>query len=106
IERAVVVVAEITTGDHSKRTDRSERTRFRTAECVLAITIADDFALEAARQVQIACKWFTRIGRPVARVTIAIGPTWVMIPFARVWLPPVAGSVPRIGVVATAAMMI
>src|SRR5262249_25495517 len=48
IERPVVVVAEITTGDHSEGTDGRQRPRFRAAERVLAIPVANDLALEAA----------------------------------------------------------
>src|SRR5262249_32919334 len=51
IERPVVVVAEITTGGYSERTDGRERTRFRAAKRVLTIPVANDFALESARQI-------------------------------------------------------
>src|SRR5882724_10337645 len=38
ISRSIVVFSEITTGDHSKRADGCERSRFRAAQRVLAIS--------------------------------------------------------------------
>src|SRR5260221_12544670 len=55
----------ITTGDHSKCADGCERSRFRTAQRVLAITIVDNLALASSRQVEVA-------GEDFARATIAI----------------------------------
>jgi hypothetical protein len=89
------MVAEITTGDHSKRADRRERTRFRAAECVLAITFADDFALEPTRQIQISYKWLARIGRSIAWVKIALRPTRVVIPIASMLLATRSSGVAR-----------
>ena len=54
ISRAAVVVAEITTGDHSERTNGRERSRFGAAQGVLAITVANELALWPARQVNVA----------------------------------------------------
>jgi hypothetical protein len=44
ISRAPIVVAEITTGDHSERADGRERSRFRAAQRVLAIAIVNQLA--------------------------------------------------------------
>jgi MFS family permease len=51
IGRTIVAVSEITTGDHSKRADGCECSRFRTAQRVLAITIVHDLALASSRQI-------------------------------------------------------
>ena len=68
-----MVVSEITTGDHSKRADGCERSRFRTTQRVLAITNAHDLALPPSRQVQVA-------GEDVARImtVLAVGPAFVI----------------------------
>jgi hypothetical protein len=79
ISRTIVVVSEITTGDHSKRSDGCERSRFRAAQGVLTIAVAYDLARMSARKVQIARERVTHIAvalrpaRIVARVvSIAI----------------------------------
>ena len=56
-----MVVAEITTGDHSKRADGRERPRFRAAQRVLAIAVANDLALESARQIEVAREGLARV---------------------------------------------
>lgn len=48
VGRTAVVVAEITTGDHSERADRRERSRFRAAEGVLPISIVNRLATASA----------------------------------------------------------
>jgi hypothetical protein len=48
ISRAPIVVAEITTGDHSECANGRERSRFGAAQCVLAISIVNQFALASA----------------------------------------------------------
>jgi len=45
IRWTIVVIAEITTGDHPKRADRRKRSRLGPAQRVLAIAIADDLSL-------------------------------------------------------------
>jgi len=73
IGRTIVVVSEITTRDHSERADGCERSRFRTAKRVLAITIVDDLALASSRQVQVAREGVTRIV-----TAFAVGPALVV----------------------------
>jgi len=68
-----VVVSEITTGDHSKRTDSCERSRFRTTQRVLAIANAHDLALPPSRQVQVVGEDVTRI-----MTALAVGPAFVV----------------------------
>lgn len=68
-----MVVSELTTGDHSKRVDGCERSRFRTAQRVLAITITHDLALASSRQVEVAGEYIARI---VA--ALAVGPALVV----------------------------
>ena len=54
ISRAAVVVSEITTGDHSERTNGRERARFGAAQGVFAIAVANELALWSARQVNMS----------------------------------------------------
>jgi hypothetical protein len=81
IERSIVLVAEITTGDHSKGTDRRECPRLRTAERVLAIAIAHELAFVSAREIQITRKDITRIVAALALrpARIAAGSTSILI---------------------------
>jgi hypothetical protein len=51
IEWTILMIAEIATGDHSKRPDGSERAGFRAAQRVLALAVAHDRSLDATRQV-------------------------------------------------------
>jgi hypothetical protein len=69
----VEVVSEITTGDHSKRADGCQRSRFRATQGVLAIAIAHDLPLASSWKVQVACEDLTWI------VTApAVGPALVV----------------------------
>jgi hypothetical protein len=68
IERPLAVVSQIPTGDDSKRADSCERSGFRAAQGVLAITVADDLALSSMRQIQMPREGLTR-------VAVALGPT-------------------------------
>jgi len=56
-----VLIPEITTGDHSEGADGRDRTRLRAAQGVLAITIANDFAIEATGQIQAAGERLARV---------------------------------------------
>jgi hypothetical protein len=81
VSRPVVMAAEITTGDHSKGTDRRECPRLRTAERVLAIAIAHELAFVSAREIQITRKDITRIVAALALrpARIAAGSTSILI---------------------------
>ena len=74
IERVIMVITEITTGDHSKRADGRQRPRLGPAERVLAVAIADEFALRAAGEIQVPREWLARVRRTVPRVVLAIRP--------------------------------
>jgi hypothetical protein len=76
ISGTIVVVSEITTGDHSKRPDRCERARFRAAQFVLAISVTNDLAIASSRQVEVTREDLARVRTPVA-----VGPPRV---FARI----------------------
>jgi len=73
IERPVVLVAEITTGDHPKGTDGRESPRLGSSERVLAISNASDLALRSARQVQVSCEDLARVVPAVS-----LGPTRIV----------------------------
>ena len=75
---AIVMISEITTGDHSKRTDGRERPRLGAAQGVLAVTVAHDLPLESARQLEIARERLARIERAVACVALAIRPASIV----------------------------
>jgi hypothetical protein len=70
IQWEIVVIAEITTGDHPKRANRGKRSRFGSAQRVLAIAIAiaiaDDLSLQTARQIEVAREDVARIDLPLA----------------------------------------
>jgi len=70
IDRAIVMVAEVTTGDHSKRADRGQRARLRPPQRVFAVAVAHELAFRSARQVQMSGEHLTRVG--VARASFAI----------------------------------
>jgi hypothetical protein len=69
--RTVVAVAEVTTGDNSKRADGGQGARLRAAKRVLAIAVAHEFAIRAAREVQLTREDVARIivAQPLAAVT-------------------------------------
>jgi hypothetical protein len=132
INWTIVVIPQITTGDHPKRADGRERARLPAAQRVLVTAVAHDLSLNATRQVQISCEWLTRIEGTIWRLTIAICPARIVIPMASmvlgmreprvswpatecpritvaiagsVWSPRVVNRVQRIRVVATAAIV-
>jgi hypothetical protein len=70
IGRTIVVVSEITTGDHSKRADGRQRSRLRATQGVLTITIAHHLALASSRQTQISHEDVTRIS--IRRIGVPI----------------------------------
>jgi hypothetical protein len=73
IERAVVLVAEITTGDHSKRADRRQRARLGAAQRVLAALVSHEFSIASAWQVDVPGERLARIEHAVERLAFAIG---------------------------------
>jgi hypothetical protein len=79
ISRAAVVVAKITTGDHSECTHGRERPRFGAPQRVLAITVVNQFALWSTWQVNVACECVTYLAITLSIVAIAVGPTGIMI---------------------------
>src|SRR5262249_12537230 len=91
IERTLVLVSEITTGDHSKRSHDRERPRLRAAQRVLAIAFVNQLALRPARQIQITTEDVTRV---VAAVAVAIRSRSQVVVVVEV----VRSSVPRVEV--------
>ena len=57
ISRAPIVVAEITTGDHSECADGRERPGFGAAQGVFAIAVVHELALWSARQVNMGAEY-------------------------------------------------
>ena len=74
-----MVVSEITTGDHSECTDGRQRAHLRAAQRVFAIAVANDLAIEPARQVEFPREHVSRVVTParpplvVAMARIGIG---------------------------------
>jgi hypothetical protein len=93
IRWTVVVIAEITTGDHPKRTDGCERSRFGPTQCVVAIAMADDLPLQTAWQVEVAREHSARIDLPLARIPVPLVPARAV---SRVFAALVAVRLPRI----------
>ncbi|MCA1586257.1 MAG: hypothetical protein LC791_16290 [Acidobacteria bacterium] len=79
ISGAAVVVAEITTGDHSERANGRERSRFRAAQGVLAISIVHQLAIASAWQVNVPRERVPDLGLAFARVAVAVGPAGIVI---------------------------
>ena len=83
ISRATVVVAEITTGDNSERTNGCECSRFGAAQGVLAITVANDaraLARAAGEDGELNASRTLTITFSI--VAIAFGPAGIVIAFA------------------------
>lgn len=75
IGRTIVVVAEITSRDHPKRSDGTERTGFRPSKFVFVVAIADDFTFETSRQIEVVREhvaWINRVAIAVALVIVAV----------------------------------
>src|SRR5258708_38704215 len=89
-----MVISEITTGDHSNRTDGRQRARLRAAQRVLAIAVAHHLSLQPARQVEIARERLARIERALRRLALAFRPTcivaWIVAVFIAIRLARVA----------------
>jgi hypothetical protein len=49
VSRTVALVVQIATGDHSKRTDRREDSRFGATQAVFLVTVTHDFTVGSMR---------------------------------------------------------
>jgi len=78
------VVAQIATGDDPKRTDGGKRPRFRTAQGVLPISIANDFPVAIARQLHVARERVSRVRVALSAVAVAFRPTGIVTAIAPV----------------------
>jgi hypothetical protein len=78
IERTIMMVCEVTTGDHSKRADGCQRTRLGATQRVLAITIAHEFSVASARQIEVTRERLAWIEHAVAWIAGAIWPAGVV----------------------------
>jgi hypothetical protein len=79
ISGAAIVVAEITTGDHSERANGRERSRFGAAQRVLAISIVHQLALWPARQVNMSAERVPDLAVAFSIVAISVGPAGIVI---------------------------
>jgi hypothetical protein len=79
ISRAPIVVAEITTGDHSKCTHGRERSRFGAAQGVLGIAVVNELALAPARQVNVSVECVSGLWIAFSIVAISVGPAGIVI---------------------------
>jgi hypothetical protein len=84
ISRAAVVVAEITTGDHSERANGCERPRFGAAQRVLAISIVNELALWSARQVNMSAECIRDLAIAFSIVSISASPAAIVVAVATV----------------------
>jgi hypothetical protein len=84
IDRMIAVVPQIATGDDPKRADGGKGPRFRTAQGVLAITIANDFPFPTARQIHVARERVSRVGVALTAVAFAFRPTGIVTAVAPV----------------------
>ncbi len=79
ISRAPIVVSEITTGDHSERTNGRERPGFGAAQGVFVSAVLNELALWSARQVNVAGEWSRDLAIALSIVAVAVGPAGVAI---------------------------
>lgn len=61
VERAIVLVPEIATGDHSECANSRKRARFGSAQRVLAIAVPHEFPTRSARQRKVTREGLARI---------------------------------------------
>jgi hypothetical protein len=79
IARPIVTVAEVASGHHAKRSDRSQGTAFRTSQGVFAVPgIADNLPVASAGQIKTAREDVGRLAGTVARLTFTLGPANVL----------------------------
>jgi hypothetical protein len=74
IGRTIVMVSQVTTGDHSKRADRCKRARFRSAQGVLSVAATNDLSFQPPRQVNAPREHVAGIEVTLASVTVALRP--------------------------------
>jgi hypothetical protein len=72
-----VVVAQITTGDHSKGTDGRKDSRFGTAQGVFLVSVAHDLPVGSMGQVQVTRERVARV-ISVARVMVPLAPSRIV----------------------------
>jgi hypothetical protein len=75
---AIMMVAEITTGDHPEGADGRQRTRFGASQRVLAVAVAHEFALLATRQVEVARERLAWVQGTCTRLTVALRPSRIV----------------------------
>ena len=73
-----VVVAEVTTGDHSEGADGRERARLGAAQGVLAIAVANQLALGSTRQVDVTRERVARLTVTLSIVAVAGVPAGIV----------------------------
>jgi hypothetical protein len=71
VRGSVMVVTKVTTGDHSKRTNGCERTRFGSTQRVLTVTVSHELAFRSARQVEMTRERLARVSVARARPALA-----------------------------------
>jgi hypothetical protein len=79
ISRAPIVVSEITTRDHSKRTNGRERPGFGAAQGVFALAVVNELALWSARQLNMSAECIRHLAIAFSIVTISIGPARIVV---------------------------
>jgi hypothetical protein len=79
VSRSIVVVPEVTTGDHSEGTHRSKRARLGASQRVLAITVENKLPLRSARQVYVPREGATRFVIALSSFAVTLGPAGVVI---------------------------
>ena len=83
IGRPIMVVSEVTTGDNPKRANGCERARFRPAQGVLTVAIANKFPLQSARQVRYRVNASRRSTVSLTVVAVAFRPACVIMSIPR-----------------------
>jgi hypothetical protein len=73
------VVPEITTGDHSERTDGRERSGFGAAQGVFAIAVVNELALRPARQVNMSAECVSDLWIAFSIVASAVSPARIAV---------------------------
>jgi hypothetical protein len=79
ISGADVVVAEITTGDHSERANGRERSGFGAAKRVLAIAVMNQFAFWSTWQVNVTGECIRDLAIALSIVALSVGPAGIGI---------------------------
>jgi hypothetical protein len=77
VRRAIAPIVEVTTADHSKRTDGREDSRFGAAQAVFLVTVAHDLAVGSMRQIQVTRERVACV-ISVARVMVPLAPSRIV----------------------------